>query len=223
MDIDYIIPAKASSTRVPNKNWLEFHEGSYLVEITISKLLRAGADPKRIYVSCEDSKKKPVCDSWNVNFLLRDSHLAHNETPVTDWIRSTVRQVPGQSDIAWCQVCDPLFDEHATVLDTWKLKRSTCDSICVVHPTKQYLMDRDFNPIGWQFGHHHKISQNLPQMYLMPFTMSILKREAIAATGYHVGVKPHFYISDGATIDIDTETDFRVAQLMYAETHAIDC
>lgn len=224
MDIDVIIPAKACSTRIQNKNWRLFHDGLSLVEIALSKLLLAGVDRDRIYISCEDqAKAKPTCDLWQVKLLPRDSYYADNNTPVTEWIRSTCGQVSGDSDIAWVQVCDPLFDEHATVFDAWQANRSFCDSITVVHPTRQYLMDQDFNPIGWQFGHHHKISQQLPQMYLMPFTMSILKRSAIAATGYHIGTCPRFYVSKGHSIDIDTEQEYRVAQLLYSEINEASC
>jgi len=220
MDIDFIIPAKTNSTRVPNKNWEFFHGGRSLVDITIQHLLDAGADKKRIHISCEDMKAtRSACNFYGVNHLQRSETLCDNSVPLTDWIQSIVSQVPGDSDIAWCHVCDPLFDDHAEVIDAWShAKENEHDSICVVHPMKSYLLDPIFNPIGWQFGEFHTPSQKLPQIYQFPFTMSILTRKTIDRFGYHIGKQPFWYISKAGTyIDIDTKDDWDMCQFLFTE------
>ncbi|QDU16211.1 Cytidylyltransferase [Gimesia maris] len=42
MNIDYIIPAKTSSQRVPNKNWRPFRGKDSLVDLVLEKLLNSG-------------------------------------------------------------------------------------------------------------------------------------------------------------------------------------
>ena len=77
----------------------------------------------------------PTVHRWGVNFLERSSDLCANEVPLTKWIRSITAQVPGESDIAWCQVCDPLFDEYAECLEKWsQLSRTQYDSLVVCYP-----------------------------------------------------------------------------------------
>lgn len=213
MAIEFIVPAKASSSRVPNKNWRPFVGDDSLVDYTIRKLLAAGAGPKSIYVSCDGAEvARPVCERWGVSFLERDSSLCDNEVPLTTWIRTVTAQVPGTADIAWCQVCDPLFNEYRQCLDLWGTTEA--DSLVVCYPWKGYLMTGESHPVGWSFGEHHTPSQQLPKFRTMPFTFSILTRQAIAETGYHVGRTPLWYEAKGPHVDIDTEIDFTVAQML---------
>lgn len=213
-----IIPAKASSTRVPDKNWREFHGGKSLVDLNIEAMIRCGFTPSDIHVSCEcHDKLARVEQRHGITPLLRDPALCGNDVPLTDWIRGLCSQVPGECDVVWSQVCDPLFTEHRRLVTDWySVKACGHDSYCVVHPFKAYLLDEAKRPIGWQFGEWHTPSQRLPQLYTFPFTMSILTRGAIARTGYHIGAKPAWFVSKGGSIDIDTMEDFELARAKYA-------
>lgn len=220
VDLDVIIPAKVSSERVPEKNYRNFFDGWSLVDIQISRVLAAGVKPDRVWLSCEDSEKQSVADKYGINFLSRDPIYARNSTPVTQWIKSTVEQVPGDSDIMWLQVCDPFFNFHAGCISRWACEvscpNSNYDSLVVCHPVKGFYLDPQKQPLpGWGFGAWHRVSQDLPEFFRMPFTLSILTREALAATQYYVGAKPLWYPLRGTTVDIDTEEDFRIAQKIY--------
>lgn len=211
-----IIPAKCNSTRVPNKNWLPFHGWKCLVDINIEALLNAGVEPYNIYVSCENPDRlEQVSRRWGICCLQRDASLCDNSVGLTTWIRTICGQVSGDDDIIWSQVCDPLFDEHRQVIELWNECRKEHDSICVVHKAPHYLLSSDFNPIGWGFGDHHVCSQELRANYTFPFTMSILKREAISKIGYHVGDNPRWYVSGRKCIDIDTQEDFDMCRILY--------
>lgn len=214
-----IIPAKASSTRVTDKNWREFHAGRSLVDINIEALLGAGIAAADIHVSCEDAERlRCINQLWGVTPLLRDPALCANDVPLTTWLRSTCAQLPGDDDLIWSQVIDPLFDQHKTVISKWPTAIAIGhDSLCVVHPRQAYLLDDHFRPIGWQWGEWHKPSQKLPQFYTFPFTLSILTRSAIERTGYHIGARPSWFVSRGDSIDIDTQADFDIARHMFAE------
>jgi CMP-N-acetylneuraminic acid synthetase len=218
--MDVIIPAKAVSNRVPGKNWREFHDGLCLVDITIQKVLASGVPGGSIHVSSEDhAMARYVCERWGVHFLPRPPAMSDNAFPLTDWIRGITAQVPGDGDIAWAQVCDPLFDEYGEIFECWREgEYPHNDSLVVCRPWKGYLMTENQQPVGWSFGEHHTPSQKLPQFYTMPFTLSILTREAIRRTGYHVGTKPYWWVAEGPHVDIDTEFDFAVAQAMFART-----
>jgi N-acylneuraminate cytidylyltransferase len=214
-----IIPAKAHSTRVPHKNWRPFYDGRSLVDLNIAALLGAGIRPGEIYVSCEEvDRLVEVGRRWGTSSLRRDPDLCDNSVPLTDWIRRICAQVPGDDDIVWSQVCDPLFDEHAQAIGAWPdVRQEGFDSLCVVHPFQGYLLDQECQPIGWGFGEWHTPSQNLPTLYTFPFTLSVLTRSAIERTGYHVGARPYWYVSRGESIDIDTPAEFEIARLRYAE------
>ena len=218
--IDFIIAAKSKSTRVPNKNWRPFHNELCLVDINIQKLISAGIAPESIYVSCDDAAiAMPVVERWGVEFIRRDSELCENHVSLTKCMREIAAQVPGQNNIGWCHVVDPLFDEYRACIDQFE-KNDGHDSLVVAHAWKGHLMTPSGQPIGWSFGEHHTISQHLPAFMTMPFCFSILTRSCIKEFGYYVGKTPYWFQSHGHHVDINTELDFATAQHAYKATSA---
>lgn len=218
--IKWIIPAKSNSERVENKNWRPFRRNLSLVDIAVLRLVAAGVDASDIYISCDrEDVPRSTIDKYGANLLLRSPHLCDNDVPLTTWIRSITSQIPGKCDIGWRQVCDPFFAEDKECIFEWNemVDHNRSDSLVVCRPWKGYLLDENKQPIRWSFGEHHTPSQDLPMMFTMPFTLSILTREAIARTGYHVGAYPHWYVASGRHIDIDTEEDFKTAQIEFTE------
>ncbi len=228
-----IVPAKANSSRVPYKNYREFYKGKSLVGLTIDKLKAAGVE--EIYLSCEEPAWGRAEAEFNdVEFVQRSEDLCSNDCPIVRyipgvaqevlWHRKTVESsgslfqsifVEEDHDILWAQVIDPLFDDYAGLIDTWYSRSEGYDSAVVVYPRKKYLLDSERSPIGFGFGPWHLKSQRLPYHYELPFTASILSREAITSTGYYVGADPLWYEAEGYSIDIDTEEDFEMARAIY--------
>jgi CMP-N-acetylneuraminic acid synthetase len=209
-----VIPAKASSTRVPNKNYREFYGNKSLVDILVEKLLRV-LSPSDIYLSCESPARETVAKWHGINFHLREEMLCRNETPLPDVVRGICGAIPGTDPIMWCECIDPLFDGHGEAL--YQFQSADCDSLVVVHPERSYILDGRHQPIGFGFGPWHTPSQWLPQHYRLNFTCSILTRRAVQDCGYMVGVRPLWFDASTPFIDIDTEEDFRIAQVIYAE------
>ena len=221
MSIDFIIPAKRRSTRTINKNWRPFDGDKCLVDIVVDKLQAVGVS--NIYLSTEPGREaERFCRSRGLTLLPRDSGLSDNSTPIPFWIRSIVSQLPSAtSDIVWCQVCDPLFNSYSECLQQWPEVRKQHDSLVVCYPWRGYLMNDSYQPVGWSFGMHHTPSQQLPRWTTMPFTFSLLTRQAVEDTGYHVGRKPFWVEMDTHSIDIDTEQDFEAAQAIYVKSQAV--
>lgn len=209
-----VIPAKASSKRVPNKNFRPFLGDKSLFDITVERLLRI-LSPEDIYMSCEDESKYRHAEQYKINFMLRAPRLAENATPWGEVMQTVCMEVPGDDDLMWTQVCDPLFDEHRRCVDIWSDVREQHDTLTVVHPRRGYLLDQNFRPLGFGFGPWHVPSQHLPMNYQLGFTLSILTRESIERVGYPVGARPYWYVASENTVDIDTERDFQVAQILF--------
>jgi N-acylneuraminate cytidylyltransferase len=210
-----VVLAKASSTRVPNKNFRPFHGDDSLLDIALAKLVRV-VDRSDIYVSCEDAGRAVHAERWGVNFSLRSPDLVDNDVPQPDVVRGVCASVSGADDVMWCQLTDPLFDDYAGCLAAWEREREEHDSLVVVYPRKLYLLDEHHRPLGFGFGPWHIPSQRLPLRYQLPFTLMILPRETIDRVGYYVGAKPLWYEAPNVTVDIDTEDDFDLAQAVYA-------
>lgn len=208
-----IIPVKACSSRIENKNFREFHNGLSLTEILLQKLSFKGME--NIYISSEDSSKKYLAEKYGCNFILRDKKLCDNDTPLPDVIKGISNQLPESSEIAWCQVTDPLFNDHKKAFEEWEKQKENHDSLCVVYPFKKYILNSNHMPINFGFGNWHVKSQDLSTFYDMTFTFSILKKECIERCGYHIGANPYWYNAHNSHVDIDTMEDFEMASIIY--------
>lgn len=208
-----VIPAKNSSSRVSGKNFRPFYENLSLFDIKVRQLLEH-FDANDIYVSSEDQSVAEYAEKWNIEFIERDPVLARNETPYASVVSEICRSVPGDDDIAWCHVTDPLFDQYGACIDEWRTARAEHDSLVVVYPMKVYLLDEDHRPMGFGFGPWHTPSQRLPMRYQLGFTLSMLRRD-VATTLGPIGARPHWFHAGNRTVDIDDMDDFRLAQAIY--------
>lgn len=217
----FVIPAKTSSTRVPNKNYREFARGLSLLEILVHKLIDVADAPSDIYISCENDSKRDVIEGMGASFLPRPEHLAENSYPYQSVVAELCSAVPGTDDVMYCHCTDPFFDEHARVIKQWQERdRTNTDSVTVVYPMREYLLDPDFRPIGFGFGAWHVPSQQLPTHYLLGFTCSIATRDAITRHGA-VSAQPSWYIAANQTIDIDTLEEFELAATLYTNAQSV--
>ncbi|MEK8227354.1 hypothetical protein NKG05_16550 [Oerskovia sp. M15] len=112
----------------------------------------------------------------------------------------------------------PLFDDHRAVKEAWASRDESTDSVVVVYPMKDYLLDENFNPLGFGFGPWHRPSQELPTFYQFGLTCSIMTREVATGIGV-VGARPQWFIAKNGTIDIDTQDEFDLASKLYELEH----
>ena len=77
--ISVIIPARANSSRVPEKNFKPFHGDDSLLDIKIKQLITAGIPPEHIVVSCEDVSKEPCVTLHGATFKRREHFLTTPE------------------------------------------------------------------------------------------------------------------------------------------------
>lgn len=209
----YVIPAKRSSSRVPDKNYRHFANGKSLLDILLEKLVRLG-DPADVYLSSEDESTSLLAGKYGASFLPRPEHLTANSYPFQSVVNEVCRQLPGDDDVMWCHATDPFFDEHAAVVRAWEERDPATDSIVVVYPMSEYLLDQNFQPLGFGFGPWHRPSQELPTYYQLGFTCSIMTRPVATGIGL-VGARPQWFTADTMTIDIDTQAQFDLAARLY--------
>lgn len=210
-----IIPAKCNSTRVTNKNFREFYDGQSLFDIKVQQLL-AVMPAGDIFASSENPEVANICRRYGIQFLLRNERLTHNETPFAEVIVSLVNELAGDDDVMWVAVTEPLFCEFAECLNSWREVRSEFDSLVVVKPLKEFILDEWGRPVNYQFGPWHLASQFLPKWYSVPHALHIVKRETVQRCSYIIGTKPKLYVSTSRSVDIDDQFDFEFARDMYA-------
>lgn len=214
-----IIPAKANSHRVVNKNFRPFCDGISLVEITIKKLKAAGFAAKDIYVSSNSvTDLSRLRLAYKISTLHRDDSYCDNDMQLTDVIRYVTGQLGNAREVAWAQATCPTFNQYRECLIEWQQHKHQFDSLCVAFPRSPYALiktDNGMQPCGWSFGSNHQSSQELIASYAMPFAFSILTRRSINETGYYIGRKCLWFEASESHMDIDTVQDFKDAQAVY--------
>jgi CMP-N-acetylneuraminic acid synthetase len=210
-----IIPAKKSSSRVPDKNWRPFHENKCLVEIKIEQLLKSTA-PSDIYLSCDDNSKKNIADKYGINFLLRNTQYASDDTPWPDALHGIINETSFDNNeaIAWVEVINPLFSDYALLYRIWNEKKAGHDSLVLASPVKKFLLDKMGRPINFQFGKWHSMSQQMEALYAWD-SACIMSKKNLLYFSYPIGKTPYIVSTGSQCIDIDTMEDFELAQYYY--------
>ncbi len=210
-----VILGKASSRRIPAKNYKPFYGELSLTDILLEKLVKV-LDREDIFLSCEDAAYASVTEKWGISFIHREVKYTLLDTNTVDVVRGVCQDIPGEDDILYCSCMDPLFDDYEAMFQVWQEVRELHDSLNVVYPLKNYFLDQNHSPIGFGFGHWHKYSQYIPPVYQISWANEILTRESIRRCGYMVGENPYWFDAYNPTVDIDTERDWELAQVIYA-------
>lgn len=211
--ITVIVPVRAGSRRLKNKNILPFGKSNLLVN-KIEELKKV-SEIDTIVVSSDSDQMLDMARSSGVGTHKRDLEYADDKSrPFGDVVRHICENVEGD-DIMWATVtCPMIFKEHysdAIKKYYWALENGY-DSLLPVEPFKDFLWD-DNGPLNYELGKKHVISQNLPQLYFARFGMLLAPRIKMIQWHYFHGPKPFRYVLDKINaVDIDDALDLEVAR-----------
>jgi len=213
-NLKIVIPLKTNSERIPNKNLRPFVDGQSLFDIKAKQLLKTFS-PSDVYCSSENPDVEKIVQKYGFNFHLRDIALTGKNTRENQLVKTIVDTIPGSPDIMWCQVTQPLFDDFEGLMNAYRNLDPAHDSIAVVKRQRHHLLDSRGNPVNFNFGYWHKISQDLPQLYEVAWAAFIMRREMLEQAWYQIGRNPYLYETKKPLVDIDEIQDFEVAALLY--------
>ena len=214
--IKIVIPLKTNSERVPNKNLREFYNGKSLFDVKAQQLLKV-FNPEDILVSSENPAVKDLTDKYGFNFHLRDIELTKSTAKENQIVKTLTDALDDKEcDVMWVQVTQPLFNEFKEILNIWNtIDHEKYDSLAVVKKQRHHLLDEKGNPVNFNFGYWHKISQDLPALYEVTWSAFIMSRAMLNQAYYQIGRNPYLYVTDAPLVDIDNLSDFEIASLLY--------
>jgi len=217
-NLKIVIPLKTNSERIENKNLRTFSGTDSLFDIKARQLLPV-FDPGDVYVSSENPRVESIVQQYGFHFHLRDVALTKSTAKENQIVKSITDTIPGKPDIMWVQVTQPLFHEFQEILDTWRTLDSSYDSLAVVKRIKHHILDDKGNPVNFNFGYWHKISQDLPCLYEVTWAAFIMRREMLEQAYYQIGRKPYLYPTDSPLVDINDPIEFEMASILYNYYH----
>ena len=209
-----MVPVRAGSTRIPNKNTRPFGDLS-LLHLKL-KLLKKIVGITKIVVSTDCPISADVACKNGVDVQWRNKYYAGSEiTNDLHWFH-IADTTPG--DIVFlAQVTSPLLKVSSmqSALNSF-LNSEIYDSINSVSAEKKFLWENS-KPINYDINKTPK-SQDLPNIVSLNFAITIIQKQTMMKRKNVVGYKPTFFELDKVeSLDIDDLIDFKIAELMYKE------
>ena len=209
-----MVPVRAGSTRVPNKNIRPFGDTN-LLELKL-KLLKKINEIFSIVVSTDCKHSADIAWKQGVEVHWRNKYYAGSKITNDKHWEHIAQSTPGKI-VFLAQVTSPLL-RIRTMQGALKkfLASNEHDSINSVTPEKKFLWENG-KPMNYDINLTPK-SQDLPNVVSLNFAITVIKKEVMIKRRNVVGYKPTFFELDKTeSLDIDDLIDFKLAELMYKE------
>lgn len=222
-----IIPARGGSQGVPQKN-IKILAGRPLIAYTINAALESRHHP-RVVVSTDDESIAEIAREIGAEIpFIRPSYLAQHNTPMLPVLQHAIEclkkggYIP--DIIAVLQPTSPLrTSEHidqaiSILLDT---RADSVVSLCEAEHSPYWMKKVDESgrvvPLLDAEKEYHR-RQDLPKVYRLNGAIFITRPDIIMKRNRLLGDDTRAYIMKVEdSIDIDTELDFKIAELIMKE------
>ena len=211
-----VIPARAGSKRIKGKNTKSFN-GFPLIEHSI-RYAQNYIDGD-IIISTDDKQIRSIAERYNVTIVWRDESLAQDQTPTTDVVKDVIERVEKSYDfVVLLQPTNPLRPKKLFEESIKLLKEKKSDSLITVSLSEHKLgkiKQSVFKPYSYEFGQR---SQDLEPLYYENGLLYLCSYE-LAKNGKMISENPTAMIIEHpfASVDIDTELDWKWAELISKE------
>lgn len=214
--ITAIVPVRAGSRRLPNKNIAPF-AGTTLLEFKLDQL-KTVTTLNKIVVSSDSELMLEMAVNKGVDVHKRaDEYCDEKTKSFGEVVRHICESVDGDH-ILWATCTAPLVNkfhyEDAIEIYLEKLKEGY-DSLISVETFKRYLWNED-GPINYKLGLNHVPSQQLPPLYFVTDGILLAPRKKMIEWSYFHGSNPFKYKLDKiSSVDIDDELDLECAKAWF--------
>lgn len=226
--ITAIVPARGGSKRLPGKN-IKPLAGRPLIFHSLDAVLNHSEMSKCVFTSDSDEYIKLVSDEYgdDISIEKRPDHFALDTTKVFDeLVRLAETKI---IDTEWFMLCLPTapLRTHITVerlLEEWRSDYSARFSASTYDFPIQFAFDISIDG-EWEavFENSPMVtgktrSQDIQVKYRPNGAIYLQKTETLFKNNtFYKSAKP-FLISDIESTDVDTELDFKLAELLIGET-----
>ena len=223
-----LIPARAGSKRVPNKNVRPLN-GHPLLAYSICAALDSGVFA-RVIVSTDSPGVASIAQRYGAEVpFLRPAEFASDTSPDIEWIRHLLGELLARGERYDCfSILRPTspFRRAETIQRAWKsfVEDGKADSLravrrCTEHPAKMWIVDgsrmrpvvKNPDPEGTPW--HSTPYQALPPIYVQNASLEIARCEAPLRMGTIAGDAIMPFLTEGAEgFDINNADDWILAE-----------
>jgi len=216
-----LVPMKAHSERVPNKNVRAFN-GSPLFYWMLATLRATECADEIVVNTDSDQIATGAADRFDVTVIDRPEELRGALVSMNDVILHDVSEV--DADIYLQTHCTNPLVEPETIDDAVEtfVEDERHDSLFSVTPLQTRLWDENCEPINHRRDELQR-TQDLPPVYEENSNIYLFTEESLHKRDNRIADDPMMYPIDWPeSIDIDEMADFRIAECLHRERHGDD-
>lgn len=223
-DLTAIIPVRAGSQRLKNKNVLPFGKSNLLIHKirqlktvkSIKNLIVSSDSDEMLEMAQIESKKNdsPV----KIIIHKRAIEFCDEKTKTFNEVVENVVNVAETDNIMWAPCVCPLttvssYEKAIIEFKEKVLKQNMYDSVISGKLFKEYLF-YEKGPLNWN-PKKHVPSQQLPDWKVIVNGFYIAKKENMLKWRFLYGENPYlFVLNKKEAVDIDDEVDFEIAKAL---------
>lgn len=211
IDVTVVIPCRAGSTRVINKNFRPFAD-SNLLEIKINQAKKLNLP---VVVNSDSDVAKRMAEENEVDFVERPEYYASSKCNNSEYYEYLGSSVDTEY-IMILQPTAPLLDDDTlfNVLNEFSENVEQYDSLMTVQLVKKHTWFRGC-PLNYDLKNTPN-SQNLEPILFPTFNVMIVKVSSLLEHKNVITDKCLFFeVSDEESIEIDEMIEFQMAEYLY--------
>ena len=215
-----VIPARAGSKRIKNKNIVDFH-GKAIIEWPLGVLLKH-PDIKEVFVSSDSQEILDVSSKAGAKSIFRSPELSGDHVGIADVVRDFIKsQDIEDSDTVMCVFATNVWLSDERIFEALELLRNKPDSMVLGvgrynHPISRRLVKRDFGYVMVESKKAKARTQDEQTTYFdtgyfyLASKKTWLQRERIFDQSVEA-----IELDRRESIDIDTESDLEFAKMVF--------
>lgn len=213
MTIKALIPVRAGSQRVKNKNIRPF-AGSSLLETKIKQMQRI-KELDGVIVNSDSDEMLDIAKSLGAEAVKRDPYFASSSVPINEVYVDLANHCDSDL-ILFADATNPLIKDETVerVIKTYFENVDQYDSCNTVNLVRLFMW-KDGKPLNYSEDNKPR-SQDLPPIYSINAAVNLVPKDVMIKNRSFIGFKPYFVTVEGLEgLDIDNEIDFEFAEFMY--------
>ena len=210
--ITAVIPVRKGSVRVKNKNLKPFADTN-LLELKINQLKQVKLIDE-IIVSSDCKKMLAIATDLGVKIHTRDEFYASSEATNSEFFENLATAIDAEY-IMYSPVTCPMIsmETYHDCIQSFK-EDEELENLVTVSQIKHHMW-LDGKPLNYNIAESPN-SQDLPDINAVTYGICIISKKDMIKYRNVVTENPTFKVLDEIeSIDIDTEFDFMVAEMVY--------
>lgn len=219
--ITVLVPCRAGSQRIPNKNTKSFADSS-LLTIKLNQLLEL-KNIDKIIVSTDDQKVKDICRQYSNEKIVvhdREPYYASSECSNDEFIKYFADNLVIKGHLLWTHVTSPFCttDTYQRAINKYFSLMDENDSLVSVDKIQSYIWKKDGSILNYNIKKQGRWTktQDMESVFLINSAIFLLPFKLMKEKRDRVGDNPYFFpVNQLESFDIDCPEDFVLAEKIW--------